>query len=102
MNIYKLIILTYSYTPTYLTPSLSSMQTTSRDAELRQLSETQHLHNANSKLAFRKATFFPHTIEHTYTKLITYADDIKINATHISTHTLKAYVQTYLPRQTSS
>ena len=77
------------------TPSLSSLQTASKDAKLTQLLETQHLHNGNSKLAFHKEAFFlPNShicaSDRPNTHNSTYADEITILRQHTyikSTHT---------------
>ena len=52
----------YSYTPTYLTPSLGSLQATSKDTKLTQLSEKQLPHNANSKLSFYNPHLYGHLL----------------------------------------
>ena len=54
------------YRPTFQTQSLSSSQTTSRDAKPTQHIETTHLHNVNSKRAFHKVASF-HQHYSTYT-----------------------------------
>ena len=83
-------ILIHSCTPTYLTPSLSILHTTSR---IRNTTSTQ-----------RQALLHPHSSAYTpqtyllpkHTQLITCADDITIIASHSNTQTLKAQIQPYL------
>ena len=62
------ISLTNSYTPTYLTPSLSLLQTTSRDINL-------------TKLLFKK-----------HTQLITYVNNITVTATRSNIQTVKVHI----------
>ena len=54
------------YRQTFQAPSLSSSQTTSRDAKPTQYIETTHPDNVNLKLAFHKvASFHPHYLTYT-------------------------------------
>ena len=89
---------------TGLTKHLSSLQTTSWEAKLIQPLEIQHLHNANSKMAFPKDLSF-HLQSSTYILLTclllpnahkSYADNITITATQCDIQTTKAHIQAYL------
>ena len=58
INIHTLIRICYR--PTFQAQSLSSSQTTSRDAKPTQHIEITHPHNVNSKLAFHNVAFIHH------------------------------------------
>ena len=76
---------------TFQAQSLSSSQTTSRDAKPTQHIEITHPNNVNLKLAFHKvASFHPHYLTFTsdlpppsaLVQVMAYADDITITSTH--------------------
>ena len=90
--------------PTFQAQSLSSLQTTSRNAEPTQHTEITHPHNVKSKLAFHKvASFHQHYSTCTLCKhiqpprapvqVMAYADDITITSTSTSAAT---YIRQYL------
>ena len=91
-----------SYRQRFHAQTLSSLQTTSRDAKPTSHIEITHSHNVNSKLALHKvacfhphySTFTPQTYHHPVqpVQVMAYADDITITSTHTSTSAAKKYI----------
>ena len=83
--------------------SLSSSQTTSRDAKPTQHIETTHPDNVNLKLAFHKAASFhphystitPQTYHHPVQRFRSWSI---ITSTHTSTSAAKKYIQPYVQK----